>query len=127
MKKKLYEDYYHTPSKWFMEMSLLVEEDTYNITVQTDIELPFPMQDGKNKLEAGDYEVELSPDKANYIWTNPDTQERVVFPIELINQPTEEQPAPGEEPLPGADIGTQEINPLVPPEQSMQVPEQPLV
>ena len=125
--KKLTEDYKKllglAATNWREHMFFLLEDDTYNIEVKDSIDLPFPMQDGKTKLEPGEYQVELSPDKTNYIWTNPSTQERVVFPVDLINKPTEEEQEPEEgQGMPGADVGGQEVNPFAPQEMGFPPP-----
>lgn len=113
--------------KWKDRMLVLIEDKQYSIDIKDNIELPFPMQDGKTELVAGAYQVELSPDKTNYIWTNPETQERVVFPVDLINQPTEEPPVEGEgnpDQLPGADVGSQQMDPNLPQEMMFPPPTQ---
>jgi len=127
-RKTILEDYKKllglAATKWKDHMLFLLEEDTYNIDVKDTIDLPFPMQDGKTKLDPGQYQVELSPDKTNYIWTNPSTQERVVFPVDLINKP-EESPPEGEDgqlELPGADVGSQEVNPFAPQDLGFPAP-----
>lgn len=116
-------------TKWKDHMLFLLEEDFYNIDVKDAIDLPFPMQDGKTKLDPGNYQVELSADKTNYVWTNPTTQERVVFPVSLINKPEEEQEQGQEQGqgLPGADVGSQEVNPFAPQDLGFPAPPEPQV
>lgn len=122
-KNTLFEDYKRifksSSNAWKSNMLAIFEDQEYNITINNPISLPYPMEDGKLKLEPGDYQVELSPDKVNYIWTNPATQERVVFPVELIDEPETPPADTGEEPFPspeGGDVGSQEVNPLAPQE-----------
>lgn len=122
--RKLFDDYKKLlglrEHVWRDHMLLLLEDDKYNIEIKDPIDLPIPMQDGKTKIEPGSYEVELSHDKASYIWTNPETKEQVTFPVSLINKP--EEPAEEEQGLPGSDVGGQEVNPLAPQEMGFPPP-----
>lgn len=117
--KKLSVEYgIQSPTMWGAKMYKLLEAlaPTFKINVEKEIELPYPMIDGKDKLEPGEYDVELAADKENYVWTNPLTQERVAFPIDSIkDEPADEttdpnapmEPAPGAEGVPTTpDMGT---------------------
>lgn len=118
LKKRINEDYKFllpvNKSSWVKEMFLLLEDEKkFKVNIENEIELPYPMQDGKDVIAPGEYEVELSIDKNNYVWTNPETKERISFPIDLIKKEPEapEQQEPSSEEQPQAEEGIGELSP----------------
>lgn len=105
-------------SKWGQDIYKLLlteDEDKFKINIEKELKLPFPMLDGKDKLEPGEYEVELSTDKENYVWTNPETNERVSFPFDSIKEeePEEATAPPVDAELTGTAPATPETqNPM---------------
>lgn len=75
------------------------------IDIAQDVDLPKPLENGQNKLPAGQYEMELSPDKRQYIWTDPTTKERVGIPVDLIQQMESGEAAPEEAPAEQTEQG----------------------